>query len=75
MRIFIVTQKTQLGGESQLLWEPIGSSLESVDDIEAAIRDKYKPGDVIPRLYKATFEEINTSQAIHATVGHEEPTP
>ncbi len=26
--------------------------LESVDDIEAVIRDEYKSGDTIPQLYK-----------------------
>ena len=73
MRIFVVTQETNLG-EPTLRWQPISSALESVDDVEAAIRDVYKPGDEIPPLYLAKFEQINTAQAIHATIGDEEPT-
>ena len=71
MRIFVVTQETNLG-EPGLCWEPICGSLASVDDVEAAIRDKYQPGDKIPPLYLARIEQINTAQAIHATIGDEE---
>ena len=77
-RYFVVTEHDELGAAARhdKSWHPIGPAIEvradNIDpcaaDVEAAVREKYSPGQVIPNLFLVMVVPLSTTQAIHVEV-------